>query len=110
MLNKESQISFFENWINSPNNRENITHIKNIQTSQGEYVELPSFFHEELKKALQINGFTRLFSHQYEAINFIYSKKNVAITSGPSSGKSLIYLLPVMNDILSGIQDRKSVV
>lgn len=104
MLNKESQISFFENWINSPNNRENITHIKNIQTSQGEYVELPSFFHEELKKALQINGFTRLFSHQYEAINFIYSKKNVAITSGPSSGKSLIYLLPVMNDILSGIQ------
>lgn len=102
MVNNKNQISFFDYWVNSPNIRENITHIKNIVSSQGLPYEFPSFFHDDIKSALKSNNITHLYSHQLKAIDCIKLNKNVGVTSGPSSGKSLIYLLPVLNDLLNG--------
>lgn len=104
MVSNRTEPDFFDYWINSPGIRENITYVKEMNESLGEFSELPSQFHKDLVNCLISNGISKLFSHQYEAIRLIFSHKNVAITSGPSSGKSLIYLLPIINDLFKGLK------
>jgi len=95
---KEMLISnFIDQWINSGDISENITHIHTRNKFDGDFKEIFSFLHPELIKALRDYGINSLFSHQYQAIEFIHREKNVILTTGPSSGKSLAYLLPVLD-------------
>ncbi|KAH7133476.1 hypothetical protein EDB81DRAFT_659170 [Dactylonectria macrodidyma] len=41
-------------------------------------------------------GITQFFAHQSEALNSLYEGKNVVVSTSTSSGKSLIYQLPVL--------------
>ncbi len=104
MVSNRTEPDFFDFWINSPGIRENITYVKEIGESPGDYSEFPSLFHKDLIKCLRANSISKLFSHQFDAIQLVCSHKNVAVTSGPSSGKSLVYLLPILNDLFSGIK------
>lgn len=53
-----------------------------------------------LSVALELKGIEGLFSHQADAIDLILQGKNVIVTSGPSSGKSLIYYVPTLEGFL----------
>lgn len=53
-----------------------------------------------LLKEIYPNG---LFIHQFQAINAIRKGKNVIITTGPSSGKSLCYQLPILDSLLDNV-------
>lgn len=44
-------------------------------------------------------GITQLYSHQAEAINNLYAGRNVIVSTSTSSGKSLIYQLPVLHEL-----------
>ncbi|OCL13644.1 P-loop containing nucleoside triphosphate hydrolase protein [Glonium stellatum] len=44
-------------------------------------------------------GITQLYAHQAEAINNLYSGHNVIISTSTSSGKSLIYQIPVIHEL-----------
>jgi DEAD/DEAH box helicase domain-containing protein len=46
-----------------------------------------------------VKGIERLYSHQAEAINHLYRGHNVIISTSTSSGKSLIYQLPVLHEL-----------
>ncbi|VEU22407.1 DEKNAAC103638 [Brettanomyces naardenensis] len=51
-----------------------------------------------LKKALRDSkGIDKFYSHQAEAMNMIYEGKNVIVSTSTSSGKSLIYQVPVLD-------------
>ncbi|ODV77475.1 P-loop containing nucleoside triphosphate hydrolase protein [Suhomyces tanzawaensis NRRL Y-17324] len=75
-------------------------------------------FHPDLKEALYnyrgISIDDGLYSHQTEALEVLMAqqKKHVIISTSTSSGKSLIYQLPILNDILwnihSGITERST--
>lgn len=104
MVSKVTEPDFFDYWLNSPENRGNVTYVKEINQSAGEFSEFLKPFHTDLVNCLQSNKIFKLFSHQHEAIQLILLNKNVAVTSGPSSGKSLIYLLPILNDIFFGLK------
>lgn len=67
-----------------------------------EYAEIPEEIHPSLKKALSIMGIEALYKHQKEAIDLIEQKKDVLISTGTSSGKSLCYQIPIVGSILSG--------
>lgn len=43
---------------------------------------------------------TKLYSHQTEALEAIFDSKHVIISTSTSSGKSLIYQLPILNSLL----------
>ncbi len=49
-------------------------------------------------------GMTGLYSHQHEAIRYIGKKKDVVTATPTASGKSLIYNLPVFQEILVNTQ------
>ena len=44
-------------------------------------------------------GITQLYSHQAEAINNLYEGSNVIISTSTSSGKSLIYQIPMLHEL-----------
>ena len=44
-------------------------------------------------------GITQLYSHQAEAINNLYDGSNVIISTSTSSGKSLIYQIPMLHEL-----------
>ncbi|CCH41513.1 putative ATP-dependent helicase HRQ1 [Wickerhamomyces ciferrii] len=60
------------------------------------YKELDFELSENLKSSLGINGF---YSHQAEALNAINKGENVIISTSTSSGKSLIYQIPVLDTL-----------
>jgi len=55
---------------------------------------------ETLKKALEKRGIQRFYTHQVEALRHIREGKNVVIMTPTASGKSLIYNIPIIEDIL----------
>ena len=44
-------------------------------------------------------GITQLYSHQAEAINNLYEGNNVIVATSTSSGKSLIYQIPMLHEL-----------
>lgn len=99
-MSKDILISnFIDKWINSKDISVNITHIHTRNTFQGFFEEIPSSIHPDLITTLRDNGIKSLFSHQYDAVKLIQEEKNVILTTGPASGKSLAYILPVLNSI-----------
>jgi DEAD/DEAH box helicase domain-containing protein len=54
-----------------------------------------------LRQGLQSLGINRLFNHQHQAITEILAGKNVVVATPTASGKSLIYNLPVVNELYS---------
>ena len=53
-----------------------------------------------LWRALQQGGIDRLYNHQAEAIELICAGHDVVVATPTASGKSLIYNLPVVDDLL----------
>ena len=44
-------------------------------------------------------GITQLYSHQAEAINNLYEGNNVIVATSTSSGKSLVYQIPMLHEL-----------
>ncbi len=53
-----------------------------------------------LKKILEQNGIYKLFTHQLEAYNSIISGKDTLLVSKTASGKTLSFLLPILDDFI----------
>ncbi len=60
------------------------------------YAPIPSACHPALRTALEQRGIHRLFAHQAEAFEAARRGEHVVVTTGTASGKSLAYLLPVL--------------
>ncbi len=59
-------------------------------------IELPS----RLKRLLEENGITRLYRHQVEALKIIREGKNLIVSTGTASGKTLIYTIELIRQNL----------
>lgn len=69
-----------------------------IPERKAKYEELEFELSDNLQSALEIPGF---YSHQAQALNAISSGDNVIISTSTSSGKSLIYQIPVLHQLES---------
>ncbi|HRI53942.1 MAG TPA: DEAD/DEAH box helicase, partial [Pseudomonadota bacterium] len=61
---------------------------------------IPASCHPALHAALAARGIAHLYSHQAEAFEAARRGDNVVVTTGTASGKSLAYLLPVIQATL----------
>lgn len=59
-----------------------------------------------LKKTLEKKGISSLYSHQFEALEHYKNRKDFIITTPTASGKTLSYLLPILNDKLKNPHGR----
>lgn len=77
-----------------------IIYEKTIPAREAEYVEFPEQLLPELREYLKQHGIPKLYCHQAEMFEQVLSGKNVVITTATASGKSLSFLLPVLQEIL----------
>lgn len=83
-----------------------IAYVHTMPPRSAEFRDLDSPLSELTRDALAQSGITRLYSHQAVAINHIQNGHNVVVAASTSSGKSLIYNVPVLEAIQSDFSAR----
>ena len=83
-----------------------IIYEKIIPERTAEYAEYPEMLHQELKIYLKEQTIEKLYVHQAEMFELAQEKKHVVITTSTASGKTLSFLLPVVQAVLENPQTR----
>lgn len=73
---------------------------KVIPERKANYSPFPERLLNNLKEYLVTNGIKQLYSHQVEMFNQALDGNNTVITTSTASGKTLSFLLPVIQEIL----------
>ncbi|MEA3337808.1 MAG: DEAD/DEAH box helicase [Chloroflexota bacterium] len=77
-----------------------IVHLEQVARRGAKYGKLTIPLHPVLKRQLEAQGITRLFTHQAQAINAAQSGQHLILVTATASGKTLGYNLPVLEAIL----------
>jgi DEAD/DEAH box helicase domain-containing protein len=81
--------------------RDLIIYNKTIHKREAKYVDFPSNLSQEISGYFSLKGIEKLYSHQAEMFEKAMERNNIVITTSTASGKTLSFLLPVLNEILS---------
>lgn len=73
---------------------------KIINKREASYSDYPTDMLTELKDYLRSAGIEKLYSHQAEMFESAINKNNIVITTSTASGKTMSFLLPVVQEIL----------
>lgn len=65
-----------------------------------DFVDYPVELLPQIKDYLNNKGFSQLYSHQTQMFDLATKGKNVVITTSTASGKTLSFLLPVLQEVL----------
>jgi len=79
-----------------------LTHLEHVPASPGRRVGWPGWAPPEVTKAFEAAGVPGPWAHQAAAADHAAAGRNVIISTGPASGKSLGYLLPALTQVLDG--------
>lgn len=79
---------------------------RTLPQKEGIYEPFPSTMKEEIRDYLKNQGISRLYCHQTEMFEKANAGENVVITTSTASGKTLSFLLPVIQRILENPSSR----
>lgn len=79
---------------------------KRYSSETGNFVQFPANLNKNLADSLRKFGINRLYDHQADAFQLISKANDLLVSTPTSSGKSMIYNLPVLNSILSDRENR----
>ena len=80
----------------------NVTAWETLPARAGQLVEAPEGLHPVLRAVLQRRGIQQLYSHQAEAVtSALEGHPSIAVVTPTASGKTLCYMLPVLQALLS---------
>jgi DEAD/DEAH box helicase domain-containing protein len=100
-MQETSRISdFLTNIQTSDGYRGQIVHIRHLEPREPVYEEPRTSLSPLIKNALESMGITALYSHQAEAIDLISQGRNTAIVTSTASGKTICYIIPVLEALL----------
>ncbi|BBF41393.1 ATP-dependent RNA helicase [Lachnospiraceae bacterium KM106-2] len=77
-----------------------IIYEKTLESRNAEYAPFPKELSKEIQTYLEGRGIEQLYCHQAEMFDLAMERKNIVITTSTASGKTLSFLLPVLQDIL----------
>ena len=73
---------------------------KTMPAHAASFAEFPPSLHPDICSYLTLHNIPRLYTHQAEMFEKVQSGENVVITTSTASGKTLSFLLPVLQAIL----------
>ncbi|MBI5609824.1 MAG: DEAD/DEAH box helicase [Deltaproteobacteria bacterium] len=79
---------------------------REIPPREARYAEFPATLHPKLQTALGYRGIHQLYVHQARGFEAAERGEHVVVTTGTASGKSLTYLLPVLQSVLQDASAR----
>ena len=81
---------------------ERVTHVE-LQPAREAVVEpWPDWVPGSVRAAFAQQGVTHLWAHQREAIDHVHAGRNVIVTTGTASGKSLTFQVPALSALTAG--------
>ncbi len=81
-----------------------IVYSRTVPPVEAEYAPVPAWLGAKTIHALNEANINMLYRHQREALEAFTNGENVVISTGTSSGKSLVYQIPIL-DMLSSDED-----
>ena len=76
----------------------NISYYKIQKPKHGEFADFPVQIDKKIVQLFQDRGIGKLYCHQAQALGQIFNNQQTVITTGVSSGKSLIYQIAVLQE------------
>ena len=73
---------------------------REVPGRQARYADIPSGLHPALSEAMRQRGIERLWSHQAELWQHARAGHSAVVTTGTASGKTLGFLLPVLQAVV----------
>ena len=80
--------------------RDLIIYTKTVTAHPASFADFPSALHPDIRGYLAGHNIPRLYTHQAEMFEKAQGGENVVITTSTASGKTLSFLLPVLQEIL----------
>jgi len=100
----------FEAFLNdvrcSSQYQEQAVYVRDLPARAARYGDLASPLTPQAHAILERQGIRRLYSHQAEAIDRVREGKNVLVVTGTASGKTLAYVVPIIEMLVSDRQAR----
>jgi len=98
--------AFLHGLTNSPDYEQQVVHIQHILPQDASIGELNKLFKPALHECLESLGISTLYSHQVEALDAIFTGKNVIVATPSASGKTLCYHLATLEALLDDKDSR----
>jgi DEAD/DEAH box helicase domain-containing protein len=92
--------SLLEKWKRDRNFSENVVRWVDRAAIPAEYEPFPGDVSQALTQVLNQRGIDSLYIHQAQAWKLVRASKNVILTTGTASGKSLCYQLPILDALI----------
>jgi DEAD/DEAH box helicase domain-containing protein len=90
----------------SPDYKRQMVYVREVPAREARYAETGRPLPPPVRGVLEEAGIGRLYSHQAAAIDAARDGRNVLVVTGTASGKSLCYLVPILEMLLHDSQDR----
>lgn len=74
-----------------------LTHSTTLPAQPARYAEWPEWVLPKLREALEEQGVAKLYAHQVAVAQAAWEGRDVVVSTGTSSGKSLGYRLPILS-------------
>jgi len=86
--------------MNAPDYEGQIVHVERVEGREARFGTPRRRLPYALESVLRERGIERFYSHQAAALDALAAGHNVVLVSGPASGKSLCYQLPILAGLL----------
>lgn len=93
--------AFLDEVRSSPEYQGQIAYVREVAARPAEHAETAQPLHARVGKMLAVRGIERLYSHQAQALDLVRAGRNVLVVTGTASGKTLCYVLPVLEMLLA---------
>lgn len=80
--------------------RDLVIYTKTMPAHPADFADFPSGLHSDIRTYLTSHNIPRLYTHQAEMFEKAQNGENVVITTSTASGKTLSFLLPVLQAVL----------
>jgi len=93
--------AFLDELRSSPEYAGQIVHVHVEPPRQARWAPIPDGLSPGVHTFLAAQGINRLYGHQASAISCLLEGQDVLLTTGPASGKSLCYQIPLLEKLLA---------
>lgn len=87
-------------WQCDPLIAENFASLTVQPQKDADFRRFPDDLDNRLRRTLNFSGIKELYSHQVKSWDYVREGRNIVVTSGTASGKTLCYNLPVLQAVL----------
>jgi len=91
--------AFLEEVRSGPRYAGQIVYLRDAPAREPRYADPAQPLPEPLRRVLRSRGIERLYTHQTHSLDLARQRRNVLLTTGTASGKTLCYTLPILEAI-----------